>query len=98
MHEQHSLTQLDEKKNTHANSCECPTVTQTHVSSDTTTHTIKNFRAGGAESPSRTRNYRRAGGEIPRNYQVGWWAGSGGWMLSCSSRPATEAAKNWPVS
>ena len=65
-----------------------------------TTHTIKNFRAGGAESPSRTRNYRRAGGEIPRNYQVVWWAGSGGcsWMLSCSSRPATEAAKNWPVS
>ena len=71
-----------------------------HPHLDSTTHTIKNFRAGGAESPSRTRNYRRAGGEIPRNYQVGWWTGSGGcsWMLSCSSRPATEAAKNWPVS
>ena len=38
MHDQHSLTQLDQKKDTHANSCECPTITQTHVSSNTSPH------------------------------------------------------------
>ena len=38
MHDQHSLTQLDQKKDTHANSCECPTITQTHVSSDASSH------------------------------------------------------------
>ena len=35
VHDQHSLTQLDQKKDTHASSCECPTITQTHVSSNT---------------------------------------------------------------
>ena len=37
-HDQHSLTQLAQKKDTHASSCECPTITQTHVSSDTSRH------------------------------------------------------------
>ena len=38
VHDQHSLTQLEQKNNTHANSCECSTITQTHVSSDTSRH------------------------------------------------------------